>query len=144
MSLAIETADAIVADLNGATWSETFTAERRYLPFLTVEDMGGDVHVSVILKGKDYSILSRSTSERDIKISVAVQYKYTDETNTELDPMMELAESIADFFEKRKLSNGARCIKVDHDPITLPQHMMENRIFTSIIDLTIRAYVIPN
>jgi hypothetical protein len=142
MSLAIDTADAVVTELDGGSFSLAFTPERRYLPILRPEDMGEDLHVSVLMRGKDYEIFSRKDSERDIKIDVAVQKKYETEENAELDPLMELAEEIADFFEKKKLSNGARCVKVDHDPIYVPQHMMENRIFTSIVTLTLRAYVV--
>jgi hypothetical protein len=68
---------------------------------------------------------------------VALQYKYTAPTTSELDPYLSLIEAIADSFERQQLSNGAVCLKVEHPHLMYDRHMQEFRVFTSVVTLTL-------
>ena len=96
-----------------------------------------DLTISVIPRGKEHEQFSRKLTQWDVLVDVSVQKKYDDESNIELDPLLQLAEEIADFFKERKaLSTGATCADIDHNPIFYPPHMEKFRIFTSVITLT--------
>jgi hypothetical protein len=148
MSLATTIADAIVTALNAAVdddeFSLSFAAERRYLPIRNLADLE-TLSVSVVLKGVDYAQFTRGKSQRIVQVDIAVQKKYDTEANTELDPLLALSEEIADYFEKtaRQITSAGTVVKVDHNPIYVQQHLEEFRVFSSIVTLTIDAYVNP-
>ena len=153
MSLIADIADAIVAELNAAAggFSQSFQAERHYLPLFDLEQMK-DLHVTVVPKGvtvqpagrtllqHDYSI-GRDRNQHDVQVDVAVQKRFTTGDNAELDPLLTLVEEIADFFRLRRLASvpAAVWVRTEHAPVYAPEHMEQMRQFTSVITLTYRV-----
>lgn len=136
MSLVIDIADAVVAELNAHTWTqepEAFTAERRYQPYLTPEDLT-NLKVSVILRQYEGQLYSRGASKRLITVQVLVQREQTD-ANSGNDPLIELAEEIADHFEDwKETGTGAVCTSAQISPIYAPDHIRD-RVVTSVVEL---------
>ena len=140
-SMLAQIADAVVTELNAATLSQPFTAQRFYLPVFDLGEMK-DLHVSVVPKGVTVQPAGRTLLQHDYSIDVAVQKKAAPDDTSTIDGLMVLVEEIAAFFKLRSLTGipgpGA-WVKTEHAPVYSPEHMEQYRQFTSVITLTFRV-----
>ena len=139
MSTVIHIADAVVAQLNAATFSQPLTAARDYAPSFKLPDMKS-LHVTVVPRGMSSASLDRSRDTFSYEIDVAVQKK-TDGEQLTLDALMTLVEEIADHFRTERLASfpGARCMDVKNAPVFSQEHLDELRQFTSVLTLSFRV-----
>lgn len=131
--------DQVKDVLAGASLSPAVTPVTLYdLAFSLAELQGG--RLTIMPQTKDLSLLNRGGAKRqDVKIDVAVQYKYAQPTSSELDPYLALAESVPDYFlaPDKKLECGAQCTEASFPHgLFLPEHIKEFRVFTSVVTLT--------
>ncbi|MGE3803915.1 MAG: hypothetical protein AB7K24_04480 [Gemmataceae bacterium] len=140
MAAIIDIAEAIVLELNGATFSQPVVAQRRYKPIFELSAMT-DLHVSVVPRGLVRSRLDRSRDSLDYQIDVAVQQK-TDMSQASLDGLMNLVEEIGEHLRKQPLTAypDARNTEVRNEPVYAPDHLEEFRAFTSVLTLTYRVW----
>jgi hypothetical protein len=140
MSRIIDIAGAMVAELNGGTFSKPFQAVRYYKPTFDLKDMK-ELHVSVVPKGTELSIANRSLAQADIQIDIGVQQKLTSNEPTEIDALMQLVEEIADFLRTHPLTTcpSASWVGAENKPIYSPEHLEQLRQFTSVLTLTYRV-----
>lgn len=140
MSEIVHVTDAVVAALNGATFSQPVNAERSYLPQFELPEME-DLHVTVVPKTVEITGATRGTGTYDYKIDVAVQKRFETGDATELDPLLRLVEEIADHFRFKRLDGhpAAAWVKTEHPAIYAPEHMENFRQFTSVVTLTFRV-----
>ncbi len=133
-------ADAIVAELNAATFSQSVTAARHYLPRFELTEMQ-TLHVSVVPKSIVLAGGDRSRSQGDYSVDIAVQRKFQTGDNAELDALANLVEEIADHFRAKRLSSypNAAWLKTEQSVLYAPEHMEELRQFTSVLTLTYRV-----
>ena len=133
-------ADAVTAELNGNSFSQSFTAQRLYLPVFDLQGMS-TLKVTVVPKGITSQSLDRSRDSFDYQIDVAVQKKTSNEI-VAIDSLMLLVEEIGDYFRSNPLSSfpGARCTNVENLPVYAPDHLQELRQFTSVLTLTFRLW----
>lgn len=148
-AVVIEIADAVVAELNGATLSMPFTAERRYVPrFKLRKNQPGEgadlpdletLRVSVVPRGLSAATLARRSHDFDYLVDVAVQKRLEDDEPATVDPYMRLPEEIIDLFRGGTLSGlDAKCVAVANEPIYAPEHLNDSNVFTSVVTLTFR------
>jgi hypothetical protein len=140
MALIVDIADAVVAELNAGTFSQSFTAQRLYRPEFDLREMAA-LHVTVVPRGVETLTVSRSSVQYDVSVDVAVQQKLSGESNAEIDPLMNLVEEIATFFRLRRLSAypNASWLRTENEPVYSPGHLEELRQFTSVLNLTFRV-----
>lgn len=145
MAVVIEIADAVVAALNGATLSQSFTAERLYLPEFDLPTMD-TLHVSVVPAELDEELADRTRDRAEYKIHVAVQKRVSKPDvsglNTQaIDGLMQLVEEIGDLFRHKRLAGfeEAHWVKTENRPIYDPKHLKEHSQFTSLLVLTFRV-----
>ena len=140
MAVITDIADAIVAELNAATFSQPVTAARHYLPQFELKEMQS-LHVTVVPKAVVLASSDRSRGQGDYSVDVAVQKKFETETNPELDPLMNLVEEIADHFRGRRLASypNAAWLKTEQNVLYAPEHIDELRQFTSVLTFTYRV-----
>ena len=140
MALITDIADAVVAELNGHTFSRPFTAVRYYRPVFDLAEMQS-LHVSVVPKGLAIERLDRSRNQHDLQVDIAVQQKLQSADNAEIDALVALVEEIADFFRLRRLAAcpAAVWVQTANLPIYSPEHLEELRQFTSVLTLTFRV-----
>ena len=140
MALIVDIADAVVAELNGGTFSQTLEVVRLYRPQFDLAEMK-DLHVTVVPKGVEAATVSRSVVQYDVSVDVAVQKKLETETNDEIDPLVNLVEEIATFFRLRRLAEypNASWLGTTNEPVYSPGHLEELRQFTSVLTLTFRV-----
>ena len=142
MALVIDIADAVVAALNGG--QQVFTAQRRVRPNFELTDLA-DLRVTVVPKGFEASVASRSLSQYDVQVDIGIQKKLpagADE-DTEVPVMCSLVEEIADFLKGKPLEgDGWRASWVRpavNEPVYSTEHLAEKRVFTSVLTLTYRV-----
>ena len=140
MPVIAEIADAVVAELNAHTFSLQFTANRHYQPRYELAELKM-LQVTVIPSGLTTQLLGRGQSQREVAIDIAVQQKLDQENNATLDPLMALAEEIAEHFRGRRLTNSPHAIwsKTEHRAIYATEHLQQYRQFTSVMTLTFRV-----
>lgn len=140
MSVLIAITDAVVASLNGGSFSQSFTAARHYQPVFDLPEMA-TLHVSVVPKAIDVLASTRNQNQHDYAIDIGVQQKVADDAET--DALMALAEEISDHFRLGRVQvtgvGSVPMLKVATEPVFAPEHLTEKRLFTSIVTLTFRV-----
>jgi hypothetical protein len=137
MAITVDIADAVVAELNDASFSREFTAVRSYRPQYDLAEMS-TLHVTVVPKAVVIAAVTRSGVQYDVSVDVAVQQHLESEDAAAIDPLMDLVEEIADFFRLNPLSAcpNVSWVKTENHPVYSPQHLEEFRQFTSVLMLT--------
>lgn len=135
----IDVAEAIVADLNAASFSQPLSAERGYLPTFDLQEMN-ELKVTVVPKEDDGKLDTRNQSTHDYAIDIGIQKKPPNIDNTELDPLMLLTQEIADHFLFGKQAAGATLISPTVRILYLQEHLQKLRQFTSVVTLTFRGW----
>jgi hypothetical protein len=148
MAVITDIADAVVEELNGHTFSQSFEAQRHYRPLVTLPEMAS-LHVSVVPKAVSIERLDRTSHQEDYQVDVAIQKKVDAVDNTTLDPLTALVQEVADFLRDLRLSEvwtrsgaalpSAICVAVRNEPIYAPEHLDDLRQFTSVLTLTYRV-----
>jgi hypothetical protein len=139
MPLITQVADAVVADLNAASFSQPFTATRAYVARFELPDLK-TLTVTVVPSSASVTAAARGPAQQDVAIDVAVQQKLADEQNATLDPLLVLAEEIAEHFRGRRLSTFPDAVwsRTEFTALYAPEHLEQLRTFTSVVTLTFR------
>ena len=100
-----------------------------------------DLHVSVVPRGVELSIASRSLLQHDVQIDVAVQKKLPADTSNDqavTDELMGLVQEIADFLRNVGHFGDAQWVKTENKPVYSSEHLEQLRQFSSVLILTLR------
>jgi len=140
MSLATQIADAVAAELNAApqdTFELSFDAQRTVLPSFELAELA-ELKVSVVPKAVEMTAASRTMSQCDVQIDIGIQKKLGKQIDTEIEPLMELVERIAAYLRGRQLQAfpNAVWVRAENEPVYAPEHLAEQRVFTSVLTLT--------
>jgi len=143
MTRIIAIADAVAGELNAApagTFDLAFTAVRRVLPEFELSDLA-ELQVSVVPKAVEISGSTRSVSQWDYQIDIGVQKKLGQDLDTEVATLCGLMDAIADYLRRRALSAAphAAWVRMQNDPVYAPDHLAEQRTFTSVLTVTYRS-----
>ena len=140
MAVMTNIADAIVAALNVATFSQPVTAVRHYLPRFDLPELQA-LHVSVVPKGVTQEMADRTRGQGDYSVDVAVQQKLQTADNAEIDALTNLVEEIGDHFRGRRLDSypDAIWVRTEQSILYAPEHLAELRQFTSVVTFTFRV-----
>jgi len=138
MAVITDIADAVVAELNAAEFSQPFEAKRSYLPRFDLAEMK-DLHVTVVPKGVTGLPGTRAHNQHDYEIDVAVQKKTA--ADGQIDPLMRLVEEIADHFRSKRLEamSNVAWVGTAHSPIYAPEHLEQLGQFTSVLTFAFRT-----
>lgn len=140
MSTVINVADAVVASLNGASFSLPVTAERKYVPAVDLADLA-DLHVTVVPRAVAITTATRDSSYFDCAVDVGVQKKVNPDEPDELDELMTLVEEIADHLRMKRLDEApqAAWVSIENEPVFASEHLDQQRVFTSVLTVTYRV-----
>ncbi|OHB56835.1 MAG: hypothetical protein A2Y07_06905 [Planctomycetes bacterium GWF2_50_10] len=132
--------DAIATELNKGSFAQPFTAVRNLLPEFDLSDLA-DLKVTVVPKGIETSTYSRESTQYDFVIDIGIQKKLSGEVNQDLPAMLALVDEIMIFLRKRKLASMPQVgwVKCTSDPIYARDHLVQTRVFTSVLTVTYRA-----
>ena len=136
----VQLADAIVTDLNAATFSQSFIAQRTYLPRWKLEELAM-IRVSVVPKDDVSERASRTQWQEDYQLDVAVQQKLGTNETTQMDGLLLLGQELADYFKSRNPSGDlATLVAVGFAPLFDPEHLEKHNTLTTVITLTFRGW----
>ena len=143
MSLATDVADAVAAELNAAdpgTFSQAFTAERKVLPAFDLADLA-ELKVCLVPKSVTITGSTRTASQYEIAVDVGIQKKLGKDLDGEVASLGTLVDEIADYLTRRPLSAApfAAWVAMANEPVYAPEHLAEQRVFTSVLTVTYRA-----
>ena len=143
MALIIDIADAVVTELNAApagTFDPAFTAARRVLPEFDLAELA-ELKVTVVPKAVEISGSMRSVGQFDFQIDIGVQKKLGKDLDTETAGLCGLVDGIAGYLRRRSLAAAPHAVwvRTQNDPVYAPEHLAEQRAFTSVLTVTYRS-----
>lgn len=140
-------ADAIVTALNtenakvgNGVFSQDFTAVRKWVPVLEMEDIETKYNVTVAPVGqaRRRSNVSRARYEIEHHIQIGVQKGVDPDSNTECDAVHALAVEIAAFCDDIALSgvSGIIWVRTEMPFVAIEEHLRgEVQCFTSVVEV---------
>ncbi|MBS3821022.1 MAG: hypothetical protein KGY81_04585 [Phycisphaerae bacterium] len=140
MALAIDIADAVVAELAGGAFSVPITPVRRVLPEYELADLK-DLRVTVVPTSVEIEGASRAVCQHDVRVDIGIQKKLGKALDTQVAPLCGLVEEINEFLKRRPLAATpyAVWVRSANEPIYAADHLAEQRAFTSVLSVTYRA-----
>lgn len=145
----VELLDAILAKINAFSFVPTFTARRSYYPLSRlVEYAESGAIISFLVPGPKTIMKqvdrSNSKGESVYNFELGILKKVAVETdNTEIDPLMKLADNVRQFLLKQKfttLDNEPVVITSDFDPSYDQDVLNKLRTFFSIIKFEVKWF----
>lgn len=142
MSTINDVADALVAELNGHTFGQSFTASRKYLPSIVRREITG-LSVVVVPAIQARAIKNHAATTKTVQIDIGIQCNVNPADNTAVDPHMDLLEEIENFLEFRPLATMASAKWTASEMIPgaeagyNPAHINES-MFTGIVRVSYR------
>ena len=143
MSLATDIADAVAAELNAAeagTFSIDFTSERRVLPEFDLAELA-DLKVCIVPKAVTITGSTRAACQYEITVDIGIQKKLGKDLDSDVATLGTLVDEIADYLRRRALTQApyAAWVSITNEPVYAPEHLAEQRVFTSVLTVTYRA-----
>jgi len=137
MKLALDIADAIVAELSGGSFSEPLTVTRRVLPEHELAELKA-LTVTVVPKSVGIANITRQSSSYEVAIDIGIQQKIGKNTDTEVTRLSSIVTEIVAFLNRKPLSTAAaaRFKSIVNNPVYAPEHLSEKRLFTSLVTVT--------
>jgi len=145
MSIILEVADAVVSELNSSpvdTFDYPFVAKRLLYPEFSLEELE-ELKVSVVPRAMETDPSSRLYVTHEFTVDVGIQKRLGGEIEAEVESMLKLTEEINAYLRWRplKAKEGLSWAKGKNDPLYVPEHLVNERVFTSVITITYRMLV---
>ena len=141
MSIALDIADAVTAEINTAGLLPSgVTAVRRVLPEFELKELT-ELKVTVVPRGVTITGATRASSQYEIAIDIGLQKKLQGDPDTEVGALGTLVDQIASHLQRRPLAGflWATWVSIANDPLYVPDHLAQQRVFTSVLTVTYRA-----
>jgi hypothetical protein len=136
----LQLADAVVADLNAATFSQSFLAARAYIPRWKLEELA-TIRVTVVPKDDVGERASRSQWQEDYQLDVAIQQKLSSNETAQMDGLILLGQELADHFKTRNPTGDlATLTAVAFAPLFDLEHLEKHKTLTTVLNLTFRGW----
>lgn len=136
MKLAIDLADAIVAKLNGGTFSDPITAARRVLPEYELAELK-TLTVTVVPKSVVIANVTRQATSFEVAIDIGIQQKIGKDTDAEVLRLSGIVSEIVMFLNRRSLpAIKAQFKTIANEPVYAPEMLSEKRLFLSVLTVT--------
>lgn len=152
MSIAIDIADAVAAEVNSSGLLPSgVTAHRRVLPEFELKELT-DLKVMVVPRSLNITGSTRASSQYEIAIDIGLQKKLSPGNpgspvpgsgylDTQVAALGALVDQITSHLQRRPLAGfpWATWVSIANDPIYVPDHLAQQRVFTSVLTVTYRA-----
>lgn len=137
MSIATDLADAVVQELNAKEdWPIPLVAQRLAAPRKEIKDLD-TLAVSVIPASIEYRREARGRLCYTVVVDVGIQ-KHLDGTQTDaVAELGSLVDCVARYMTARTLAAkpAAKHTGTVNDPLYIPEHLLQKRVFTSVVSL---------
>ena len=139
MKLAIDCADAIVAELAVGTFSEPMTVSRRVLPEYELAELKA-LTVTVVPKSVQIVNVTRQSTSFEVAIDIGIQQKIGKDTDAEVLRLSGIVSEIVTFLNRRSLlSLNAQYSTIANEPVYSPELLSEKRLFLSVVTVTYKV-----
>jgi len=137
MSIVTDIADAVAAELDEGSFSQTFLLKRLAVPMFELKDLK-DLQVSIVPHSLEITGATRGMSQYEVTIDIGVQKKIDGDPDTAVETLGSLVDEIADFLRKRVLSATPWAVwsGIKNDPVYVPEHLTDQRVFTSVLSVS--------
>src|SRR5690606_21936779 len=103
-----------------------------------------ELKVTVVPKRVQITGSTRAASQYDLTIDIGVQQKLAPgnhDVDAEVAALGALVDQIAEHLRRRPLAGfpGAAWVSTTNEPVYSPEHLLEQRVFTSVLSVTYRA-----
>jgi len=136
MSTVTTVAKAVVAELNRhAGFSIPFTAIFSVKPSFELVELE-TIRVIVVPKSYEISPISRASSKYVTAVDVGIMQRIGKMTPEKaVETFGDLVDEIIEFLKTKTLDEfpTAQCVGVANDPIYIPDHLTQQRTFTSVL-----------
>lgn len=142
MSLITDIADAVTAEINTGAFLPV-QAQRRVLPEFELAQLA-EMKVCVVPKSMRITGATRAASQYEIGIDIGVQQKLPPgdtDVDAHVATLGTLVDQIIDYLRQRPLEQlpGVSWVSIENEPVYAPEHLVEQRVFTSVLTVTYRA-----
>ncbi len=141
MAVLTDIADAVVAELEGATLSQTPTVERVFVPSYDRAKVSG-LRIYVVATGQAISDFTRGSDEFDYTVRLGIYKPVTlAAMTTECDAMVAFVEEVIDLFRSNdRLTSyaDAALVGISNEPAYDPAQLDQHHVFVSLVTLTYR------
>ena len=115
MALAIDIADAVVAELASGSFGQSISPQRLVLPEFDLAELA-DLRITVVPKAVEISAASRVASQHDVQIDIGIQKKLGKDLDAEVPVLCGLVDEIAAFLKRRPLQATPHAVWVFMNP----------------------------
>lgn len=132
---ALQIADEITATITAATLSPSVTATRSYVVRWELADLK-TTRVDVVPVSLEETRIDRVSTRRLVGVDVAIQARLSSDAISVADPLIDLADAIAELFRFKVLPSGlARNTQLEHVLYSVDD-LEKNRVLKTILRLT--------
>ena len=145
----IAVADAVVAALNGHTFSAPYNAPlgsaRYYVPVFNLAALA-TLKVSVVPQASNTTLATRQRlQEVEYRISVGITQAVPDMTPASCDPLSGLVQEVQDFLIQTPLVMTAGTLRpstiaLSNEPIYDPDKLEFESVFQSVLNVTYKGF----
>ena len=128
----------VINYLNGASFSQPFTAVRGYTILYDVKALN-ELKVTVVPSSRETGAWTRKDQSELFQVVIAVQKRVVAEAQK--DAMYLLVEQIIDYLNKKRLYGICQLTGLENKPACAPEHIRPYNVFTSIITVSFRRVV---
>jgi len=144
-SVAVDIAKEVTSELDGGTFTQTFTPERSYADWDEELSDLDTLHVDVVLGKVQPELIARGRLSLTATVFVVVRKRLERDSDGKIAPdaadgadaLVELVQEFLVFFTKKTLAGDAKGIWLGMDcrAVFLDKHMRKMGQFTSVITL---------
>ena len=135
MSLVTDIAKSVVAELNKHTFSLRFESIFSVRPGFELAELE-TLRVIVVPKTLEIETASRASSKYLVSVDVGIMQRIGKMTPEEaVESLGDFVDELIEFLKTKTLDEfpAAQCIAVSNDPIYVPDHLTQQRTFTSVL-----------
>lgn len=139
--LVLDITDAVVAALNGGTWSQSFTAVRVAVPGFTLPELA-ELKVAVASRSSEPKPLTRSSFVTVVDVEIAVLKKLDGIAASDIAPYVRLVDEIVRHFRGVRLAGypNALPIVTRPDPLYDEAALETKRSFISVATIQFKVF----
>ena len=137
MSLVTSIAKSVATELNKHTFSTPFEAVFSVKPGFELSELD-TLRVIVVPKTLEIETVSRSSSKYLVSVDIGIMQRIGKMAPEEaVETLGDLVDEIIEFLKTKILDEfpAAQCIAVANDPIYIPDHLTQQRTFTSVLTI---------
>ena len=144
MSRIVSLVDQIVTDLNAQTFSQPFTAERKFVWHPDLSEVQ-DLAVSVLPKQIEQHREARKFDGYMYGVDVVITKSVQGDEDAEIDSMLTLTEEVNTYLRSNEVVTVSTVdyhwTSTINDPIYMQETIKDHQLYTALITTMYRAYI---